>query len=149
MTSINTLKDLKGRRALITGASGGLGVVIAETLAELGSDLILVDRHSSDLEKVKKHISEKNDLKVSIFKCDLENEKERIKLSQQVNKDNYLNCLINCAAFTGDSSLKGWSVKFEDQTIETWRRALEVNLTAAFHLCQLFTPYLEKSKGAK
>ena len=42
------LMSLKGRRALITGAAGGLGIVIAETLAELGCDLILVDRKQDD-----------------------------------------------------------------------------------------------------
>ena len=36
---------------------------------------------------------------------------------------------------------------FEEQTIDTWRRAIEVNLTATFHLCQAFAPELRLSKG--
>lgn len=43
MTTIKELMDLRGRRALITGAGGGLGRVMADTLAELGADLILVE----------------------------------------------------------------------------------------------------------
>ena len=59
-----------------------------------------------------------------------------------------INILINNAAFVGSSDLQGWSVPFEEQTIETWRRALEVNLTATFDLCQSLTPLLRQSKGA-
>jgi NAD(P)-dependent dehydrogenase (short-subunit alcohol dehydrogenase family) len=59
-----------------------------------------------------------------------------------------LNILINNAAFVGTSDLKGWAVPFEQQTVETWRRALEVNLTAIFDLCQGLTPLLKEAKGA-
>jgi NAD(P)-dependent dehydrogenase (short-subunit alcohol dehydrogenase family) len=48
--SIKELSNLQGRRALITGATGGLGKVIADTLAELGADLVLVDRPGSDFD---------------------------------------------------------------------------------------------------
>ena len=43
MTTLQELSNLNGRRALITGAAGALGRVFAETLGELGADLILVD----------------------------------------------------------------------------------------------------------
>jgi NAD(P)-dependent dehydrogenase (short-subunit alcohol dehydrogenase family) len=61
---------------------------------------------------------------------------------------NGLNILVNNAAFVGASDLPGWGVPFEQQTIETWRRALEVNLTAVFDLCQGFTPLLKEAEGA-
>ena len=50
MTTIKELMNLKGRRALITGAAGGLGKVMADTLAELGADLVLVDRPDTDFQ---------------------------------------------------------------------------------------------------
>jgi NAD(P)-dependent dehydrogenase (short-subunit alcohol dehydrogenase family) len=56
-----------------------------------------------------------------------------------------LSCLINNAAFVGSSNLQGWVSPFEEQTIETWRRGFEVNLTAAFHLSQSFAPELRAS----
>ena len=49
---LSKLMSLKGRVALITGANGHIGRVIAMTLAELGSDLILVDQHGSDYKKL-------------------------------------------------------------------------------------------------
>ena len=48
MSTIKELRNLNGRVSIITGATGHLGKVISETLAELGSDLILIDRPESD-----------------------------------------------------------------------------------------------------
>ena len=49
MTSIGALMNLKGRSALVTGAAGAIGTVIAHGLAELGADLVLVDRAEAPL----------------------------------------------------------------------------------------------------
>ena len=48
MRDISDLMSLKGKRALITGAVGGLGQEIALTIAELGGDLLLVDLPNTD-----------------------------------------------------------------------------------------------------
>ncbi len=53
--------------------------------------------------------------------------------------------LVDNAAFVGDSALQGWVVPFAEQRIDAWRRALEVNLTAPFHLVQLLHPMLSAS----
>ena len=44
--------------------------------------------------------------------------------------------------------MPGWSVPFELQSVETWRRAFEVNLTAIFELCQGLTPILRSSRDS-
>ncbi|MEQ9125986.1 MAG: SDR family oxidoreductase, partial [Alphaproteobacteria bacterium] len=54
--------------------------------------------------------------------------------------------LVNPAAFVGSSNLAGWAVPFERQAVETWRMALEVNLTAPFVLAQALAPSLARSK---
>jgi NAD(P)-dependent dehydrogenase (short-subunit alcohol dehydrogenase family) len=51
--------SLKGRSVLITGAAGGLGKIIAETLAELGATLILVDKPGSDMNDFELKIQKK------------------------------------------------------------------------------------------
>jgi NAD(P)-dependent dehydrogenase (short-subunit alcohol dehydrogenase family) len=56
--------------------------------------------------------------------------------------------LVNNAALVGTSDLVGWAVPFEKQSIDTWRRAIEVNLTAVFDLCQGLTPLLNATKNA-
>ena len=149
MTSIKELSNLKGRRALITGATGGLGRVMADTLAEMGADLVLVDREGSDFEGLSVSLTERWDVKIECQFCDLEHQTQRAELMKIMKDcDKGLNILINNAAFVGTSDLLGWSVPFEQQTVETWRRALEVNLTAIFDLCQGLTPLLKTSQGA-
>ena len=61
-------------------------------------------------------------------------------------EDSPLNILVNNAAFVGDSDLDGWTSDFEHQSVETWKSALEVNLTAAFNLIQGLSPILKKVK---
>jgi NAD(P)-dependent dehydrogenase (short-subunit alcohol dehydrogenase family) len=149
VTTIKELSNLKSRRALITGATGGLGLVMADTLAELGADLVLVDRPGSDFDSLSANLTERWGVKVECQVCDLEQQLQRADLIAWLKSDDQgLNILINNAAFVSTSDLQGWAVPFEQQTIETWRRALEVNLTAIFDLCQGLTPLLKAVEGA-
>jgi NAD(P)-dependent dehydrogenase (short-subunit alcohol dehydrogenase family) len=149
MKTVHELISLKGRRALVTGATGHLGRVICDTLRELGSDLILIDRDKGDLQKLADLLKEKQCADVKVICADLEKEEQRDHLIKQVTEScSNLNVLINNAAFVGTSNLEGWAVPFEDQSLETWRRAMDVNLTAPFHLIQKLTPLMRCSEGA-
>jgi NAD(P)-dependent dehydrogenase (short-subunit alcohol dehydrogenase family) len=149
MATFSELSSLSGRTALITGATGGLGKVFAETLAELGANLILVDLPGSDLDALTQELINRWHIDAKSFHCDLELGAKRSELIKKVvNLTGELNVLINNAAFVGSSDLPGWAVDFEDQSLETWRRALEVNLTATFDLCQGLCPKLKASKGS-
>jgi NAD(P)-dependent dehydrogenase (short-subunit alcohol dehydrogenase family) len=147
--TIQELMNLKGRLALITGATGCLGSVMAETLAELGADLILVDRPDSKFQSLIDSLKTSWGVQVWHYQCDLEDNEQRHELLETIKKEHEtLNIFVNNAAFVGTSNLEGWGTTFENQTVETWRRALEVNLTAPFHLCQGLAPMLEESLGA-
>lgn len=149
VTTIKELMNLKGRRALITGATGGLGRIMADTLAELGADLVLVDRPGSDFDSLSATLAKRWGVKIEHNFCDLEQQEQRVELMDWLKSSSQgLNILINNAAFVGTSDLQGWGVPFEQQTVETWRRALEVNLTAIFDLCQGLTPMLKAAEGA-
>ena len=149
MATIKELMNLKGRRALITGAAGGLGTMMADTLAELGADLVLVDRPGADFQNLAGTLAERWKIKIQHRQCDLERQDQRTELMDWLKgSEDGLNILINNAAFVGTSELQGWNVPFEKQTVDTWRRAMEVNLTAAFDLCQGLAPMLKIAKGA-
>lgn len=149
VSTIKALMNLKGRRALITGATGGLGRVMADALAELGADIVLVDRPGSDFKNITDMLNRQWAVNIEHYSCDLEKEVDRAGLIEQItSSDKGLNILINNAAFTGTSELHGWAVPFEDQTVETWRRAFEVNLTAVFHLSKGLAPLLKVAQGA-
>ena len=148
MTTIKSLQNLRGRRVLLTGAAGRLGLVMADTLAELGADLILVDMPGTDFSAIEKGLFERWSVNIESYGCDLELEDDRALFGDTVKtKYKSLNCLINNAAFVGSADLSGWAEPFEKQSLATWRRAFEVNLTSAFHLSQIFTPLLRAGAG--
>ena len=148
MNDLRNLLNLSGKTALVTGASGHLGLAICQTLAELGSNLILVDKDPTEVSKLASSLSKKWSINAEGVSCDLELPNERLNLVNEV-LTNYksLNCLINNAAFVGTDQIKGWNVDFENQSASTFGRALEVNLIAAFDLSKSFAQILNTSGG--
>ena len=146
MKTIKQLMDMTGRTTVITGATGGLGKHMAETVAELGSSLILVDRPDSSYDDLINKI-QKNGVEVEYVDCDLESLDERKKLIRYINDfSSSVDVLINNAAFGGTTELDGWISSFEEQSVDTWRRALEVNLTATFDLSKGLIEKLRKGE---
>ena len=146
MVMLKELMSLSGRRVMITGATGGIGQKMAETVAEMGGNLVLVDRPGSDYSTVTQSVDDLGKVEIDLIDCDLENSESREQLIESLlsNKKG-LDVLINNAAFVGTSGLEGWVTGFEEQSIETWRRAVEVNLTAAFDLSKGLYPKLKQS----
>jgi NAD(P)-dependent dehydrogenase (short-subunit alcohol dehydrogenase family) len=144
MYSINELAKLENKTALITGGFGKIGSIIGETLVELGAELIIVDLPNYNKEECS--LYQKYIENITIFECDLEQEQERNKLIYSINERyKNLDILVNNAAFLGGTNLDGWVTDIEHQSLATWRRALEVNLTCPFHLTQGFLPLLKNS----
>jgi NAD(P)-dependent dehydrogenase (short-subunit alcohol dehydrogenase family) len=148
MVSLKELMDMRGRRVLVTGATGWLGRVISDCLAEMGATLILVDRPGSDFSGVGAQLSQRWNTPVEHAACDLESQTDRDQLVRTVIAGGALDGLINNAAFVGSSDLQGWALPFEQQSTETWRRAMEVNLTAAFDLCKQLAAPLRAAPSA-
>jgi len=148
MKTIKKLSDMRGRRALITGGTGHLGRVMADTLAELGASIVLLDRLGTGFQAIEKQITQTWGRECISIACDLEVEEERKQAISQIKRDGKgINCLINNAAFVGSSQLEGLNTCFEKQSLASWRRAIEVNLTAPFHLSQAFAPELRAANG--
>ena len=146
MRDLKNLMDMSGRRALITGGAGHLGRTMGDSLAELGAEVVLVDLAGAPTQAVADEIAQRRGTIVTALNCDLEDAGARAELLDRVAPGG-LSVLVNNAAFVGTSGLTGWAEPFECQSVETWRRAVEVNLTAGFHLCQLFAPVLKAGPG--
>jgi NAD(P)-dependent dehydrogenase (short-subunit alcohol dehydrogenase family) len=86
-------------------------------------------------------------VKVRTLGCDLALQRHRDDLLGTAGSIGGLDILINNAAFVGSSDLQGWTTSFEEQSVETWRQALEVNLTAVFDLSKGLAPILKRSPG--
>lgn len=146
MRSINELMNLEGRVALVTGGAGRIGEALCEALAELGASVAVLDLSEEDCRRTASRIGTKC-LPLAI---DLADEQSVRSVPNLVHERfGRLDVLVNCAALVGTSKLKGWVTPFEEQSVETWRLALEINLTVPFLLTQVCTKLLRQSgKGS-
>lgn len=121
-------------KALITGASSGIGKDMAKYLGEKGFDLILVARNKERLEEVKSGIK----TNVEIITMDLSSEQNCVDLYNQV-KD--VDILINNAGF-------GKFGKFTEISLTTELEMIQTNIIAVHTLTKLFlADMVKKDKG--
>lgn len=138
--------SLSGKSALVTGAAGNIGRAIVDALAECGANVALADMHDEACEEVCQSLEQKYGVKTFSCAGDLADDEWVHAVPALVaSKLGGLDILINNAGFVGTSGLSGWVTDFEQQTTDTWRKALEVNLTAPFTLCREAAPFLRAS----
>ena len=128
----NSLFDLAGKTALVTGAGRGIGLAIARGLAGQGADVALIARTEGQLEAAKRHIEAETGRKVLVFPFDLGDVRHVQKLFDEVVRaTGSLDVLVNCAGTTVREPT-------EDASLESFNRVMDVNLTEVLLLCQAF-----------
>lgn len=146
VTDIQDRLRFDGRLALITGAGGHLGGVIAEAFLQLGATVIATDRDRDGLAAlVSRTRAPKSQLVVRTVELEQEQDVRAIPRWIETEIGPALDVIVCSAAFVGDSDLHGWSVGFEHQSSDVWRRAIEVNLTSVFALVQSCLPLLRRA----
>ena len=84
MRDLSSLMDMTGRRVLITGGAGHLGRTMADSLAELGAEVLLVDVAGAPTQVVADEIAERRGTTVTALDCDLEDADARTALAGRV-----------------------------------------------------------------
>lgn len=139
--------SLEGKKILVTGAAGHLGRVLCEHLVSDGAVVIAADLDHGRLKELQKEVDPRGQ-SISVFRADLANQDDRIQLASAVSKQHeHIDGAVFAAAFVGTSALEGWAVGFAKQDLTAWRAALELNLTAPFHLTQLFESLLRAGRN--
>lgn len=130
------------KKALITGASGGLGLSFVDIFAKDGYDLVLVARNGDRLEEIKNEIEKKYDCKVTVVAKDLCEPKAAEEVYNATKEAGInINVLVNNAGF-GDFG------DFHKSDINKQIRMVNLNCTALMHLCHLYIPeMIEKGAG--
>lgn len=120
-----SLFSLKGRVALVTGASSGLGKRFAEVLAKQGADVAIVARRLDNLKENAKAI-EALGVRCLPIKCDATNESEVIAaVNETVKHFGKIDILINNAGV-------GINGKAEDVSADDFRKVIDVNVNGVF-----------------
>jgi NAD(P)-dependent dehydrogenase (short-subunit alcohol dehydrogenase family) len=144
MKSLAELSSLRGRTALITGGAGHIGRAICDALAELGANLAILDLHEDAATAAS--LANERGIKTLPLAINLTDEPALRAVPDRVVRElGSLDIIVHSAALVGTSALRGWAVPFAEQSSDTWRQALEVNLTSAFNLTQAAAPALAAS----
>ena len=124
--SLKKLLDLSGRTALVTGGSRGLGLQIAEALAEMGAKVAITARKKDELDSALSRLGPAG----KAFVSDIGKRESIAPLVDDVIKQcGPIDILVNNAGAT-------WGAPAEDHPLEAWDKLMSVNLTGLFALSQ-------------
>ena len=125
MRTSQQLFDLKGKTALVTGGSRGLGLQIAEALGEQGAAIVLSSRKQSDLDEAVAHLKSRG-IEASAIAADLSREENVAPLVQEAMKRlGHIDILVNNAGAT-------WGAPAEDHPTEAWDKVMNLNIRSIF-----------------
>jgi len=134
--------DLTGKVAVVTGGARGIGFAIAETLANYGADIVLVDRLHDELEASRKAIEETG-RRVLTIEADLTKCAEIKAMAEKATSAcGHLDILVTCAGI----NIPQMAV---DVTEEAWDKVLDINLKGLFFCCQAVGKVMIAQKSGK
>jgi Tropinone reductase 1 len=121
---MNNKWSLKGKKALVTGASKGIGKAAAEELLSLGAEVFSVSRNYTG---------------TAGMKCDVTKKNDRQELFNTIEKKwGKLDILVNNAGTNNRKHIL-------DSTEEDYKELVDLNMSSVFEMCRLFYPLLKSS----
>lgn len=123
------LFNLKGKTALITGGSRGLGLQMAQALGEAGAKIVISSRKAVDLEQATAELL-KQGIDATYIAADAGKELEIHKLAEEaLARLGKVDILINNAGAS-------WGAPAEDHPVEAWDKVMNLNIRGYFLLSQ-------------
>ena len=142
MYNIMKLFDLREKKAVITGASKGLGYAMAKALSQAGADVVLTARTMPLLEELAQEITGYG-CKAIPLKCDVSDYDQVQKMIQNAAAEmGKIDILINNAGIALDRP-------FKDMSFDEWEKILQVNINSTFSTCKAVGPYMVKQRSGK
>jgi NAD(P)-dependent dehydrogenase (short-subunit alcohol dehydrogenase family) len=129
MSSIAKLFDLKGKTALVTGGSRGLGLQIAEALGEQGARLVLAARKRDELDAAVAHLRVRG-IEADGIAADVAHDEDIARLADgALARLGHVDILVNNAGAT-------WGAPAEDYPLQAWDKVMNLNVRGLFLLTQ-------------
>ena len=127
--TIQQLFDLKGKTALVTGGSRGLGLQMAHALGEAGARIMLSSRKASDLEEAVADLQAAGiDARWIAADCAIEADIHRLA-DETLERMGDIDILVNNAG-------AAWGAPAEDHPLEAWDKVMNLNVRGYFILSQ-------------
>jgi NAD(P)-dependent dehydrogenase (short-subunit alcohol dehydrogenase family) len=135
MATTETQSGLKGKIALISGASKGLGKSMAAALSSHGATIALVARNREALEGAKGELESAGGT-AHIFVADVTREEDVLRIEKEVSSQvGKVQILINNAGTNIRKNLVDFS-------LDEWNTVVDTNLTSVFLMCRAFVPHM-------
>ena len=130
--------NLKGRVAVISGASSGLGKQMAKAFANQGADLVILARRIERLEELKNELSSTG-VKIIPIKCDVTSTKDINNAVELTEKEfGKVDILVNCAGSSKDKGVL-------DMQDDEWDFTINTDLTSVFKMTRAFANLMKKN----
>lgn len=132
--------DLKGRVAVVSGASSGLGKQMALAFARQGANLVILARRMERLEEFKPELIKAGAKKVLAIKCDVTSTEDINAAAAKAEKEfGKVDILLNCAGSSKDKGVL-------DMTDEEWDFTIATDETSVFKMTRAFANIMKKNK---
>lgn len=135
------MEPWRGKWALVTGASAGIGMALARQLAAGGANLVLTARRTDRLTKLAQELTASHKIQAEIFPADLTQSdapKQIFYFTQEKNLP--IEVLVNNAGF-------GAAGEFRTQETQRLLDMVQVNVAAVVHLTHLFVPAMVERRS--
>jgi 2-deoxy-D-gluconate 3-dehydrogenase len=137
-----SLFDLKGRVALVTGGNGGIGLGMAEGLADAGCDVVVAARNAGKSKEAAAALA-KRGVRTAVIGVDVADEASaRAMVEATVTRMGRLDILVNNAGINIRKRPEAYTAK-------EWREVLAINLDGAFYCSHAAHPAMKKAGGGK
>jgi NAD(P)-dependent dehydrogenase (short-subunit alcohol dehydrogenase family) len=138
--NVKDMFDLKGKVAIVTGGGKGIGLKMAEGLAEAGANIVLCSRKVQACEKAAGDLG-KLGVKSLALPCDVTSAKEiQAVVDETLRAFGRLDVLIN-------NSGTNWGATPEDYPVEGWQKVMDTNINGLFQFSQIAGRAMIRQKG--
>jgi 3-oxoacyl-[acyl-carrier protein] reductase len=134
--------DFKGRLTAVTGGASGIGEAVCEAFAKNSSDVAVMDINEIAGRNLAQNLSEKYNVKVNFYKCNVADYKEVQETGSKILKEyGRIDNLVTAAGY-------GSKVAITDLGIDEWKKTVDINLNGTFYTIKAFVnKMLEQKKG--
>ena len=135
--------SLKGKSAIITGGTKGIGLAMAAGLASAGANVLLVSRKAADGDQAAAEISEKYGVKALTFAADVADQSGMEAMAKFAHEAfGSIDILINSAGI----NIRG---AIDELSYEDFTKVMDINVTGTWLACRAVTPFMKaQKKGA-
>jgi NAD(P)-dependent dehydrogenase (short-subunit alcohol dehydrogenase family) len=136
------LFDLSGKVSIVTGGGRGLGLALAEGLAEAGSSIVLCSRKEANCKEAAAKLEAKG-VRAEGVRCDIVNPDDVNRLKDFVLKEfGKIDILVNNSGAT-------WGAPAEEYPLEGWKKVIDVNVTGTFLCSKIIGRAMIEGGGGK